>query len=206
MQWKSKGRRLGVSIIGVGILAILAAGSAPTYQSLTNYTRKPIQYGELVNKDLRIESVGGAWTSKWSVNGGEQFRTPFSVYWWQDQGPSLNDSIITSKYQDAYEKGARAVMVHVEGRDQPLYGLIAFNDAVGAAFGPATQSYYVKIADDKIAQAYAGNITVSYEKMTYKGEWRNDSGYNSKDYKWYSWVLWLSKTPLVNTGGRSLGP
>lgn len=188
------------TVAGAGVLVLMAAGSGTTYQSLTNWSRVPIDYGTLVNKNVRIESTGSSWSTPWSVNGGEDFTTPFSVYWWQNNGPSMDDNTILNQYQAAYERGARPVLIYVDGQTAPIHGLIVFNDAIGAAFGPARQSYYLQIPEDKLRQTMSGNITVAYENISYKGEWRNDSGYQTENYKWYSWILWMSRTPLVNDG------
>jgi hypothetical protein len=205
---KSLTMRSTVAIAGTCILALLALGSAsaPTTSYTTDWTQVPIPHGTLVNTDLRIESTGSSWDAHWQANGGKDFTTPFSVYWWSGRAPSgLSTNTLLDKYQDAYAKGARPVLIHVEGQDRPVHGLIVFNSAIGAAFGPGRQSYYLKIPEDKLRQAINGNITVAYERMSWKSSWiRSDTGYGSVDKKWFSWILWMSRTPLVRDT-RSIG-
>lgn len=200
-------RRVALALGGALLLGLLAAGSGPTYVPLTKYSRVEIPYGTLVNKNVRIESAGGTWAQPWSVGGGEDFRPPFTVYWWNGYEPSgLNDGTILNMYQAAYDKGARPVLIHVEGQREPIHGLIVFNSAIEATFGPARQSYYLQIPEDKLRQAMSGNMSVAYEYINYRKEWQNDYGYQKQDVKWYSWILWMSRTPLVYEGGRQLGP
>lgn len=205
MDWKHAMRRFSLAVVGAGILGIMAVGSGPTFQSLTNMSRVPIEYGTLVNENVRIESYGSEWYAPWSVGGGEDFKTPFSVYWWSSQGPDIAIPP-TNDYIEAHEAGARQVKIFVDGHDGPLYGLIVFNDAIESAFGPAKQSYYLKIPEDKLREAMNGNISVAYERMQWKDEYINDYGRQSKDKRWFSWILWMSKTPLVSPGGRDFGP
>lgn len=196
--------RVFVALAGAIVLGLLAAGSA-TYVPMTKYGAVPIPYGTLVNKNIRIESTGSVWSQSWSVRGGEDFRTPFELYWWNGQHPAgLNDSTILDMYQAAYEKGARPVLIHVDGYKEPIYGLIAFNQAIEGSYGPARQSYYLQIPDDKIRQAMNGNMSVAYEHISYRDEWQDDYGYQKSEKKWYSWILWMSRTPLIHEGGRQL--
>lgn len=190
-----------VAVVGSCILVLLALGSAsaPTTTYTTDMTRVPIPQGSLINSDLRIQSTGSSWDTPWQVNGGEDFATPFAVHWWNGNGPSgLNTNTLLEKYQDAYANGARPVLIHIEGHEKPIHGLLVFNSAIGAAFGPARQSYYLQIPEDKLQQASNGNLTVAYERMSWKSEWiRSDIGYGSADKKWFSWILWMSSTPLA---------
>lgn len=199
--------KLGRSVVGVvamSVLAVLAYGSAgPARVYTTNYSPVQIPYGTLVNKNLRIESTGNSWGTQWSVDGGEDFRTPFSVYWWSNRVPrnlvNRNNSLLES-HGVAYQNGARPVRIHIDGEEEPLYGLIVFNQAIAAAYGPARQSYYVSIPEEKIRRAQNGVTAVAFERMKYKNSWTYDGRPNSQDRKWYSWILWMSRTPLVNEG------
>ncbi len=199
--------RVAVALAGAALLGLLAAGSA-TYTTLTKYSPVPIPFGTLVNENVRIESVGSTWETPWSVAGGKDFQPPFTVYWWNGNFPSgLNDGTILDLYQPAYDMGARPVLIHVKGQRDPIYGLIVFNTAIEGAFGPARQSYYLQIPEEKIRQAIDGNMSVAYEYINYRQEWADDYGHHKKDQKWYSWILWMSRTPLIYEGGeRQIGP
>lgn len=169
---------------GVAILAGLGCASGPVAN--TDMTPRPIALGTLVNDDLTIVANDGSFT----LQGGRQFKTPFatSTLW----STSLTSQSLLEAYPQARAWGAQPVKIKQAGR-QDLYGLLLFNNAIGAAFGSGSQSYYVRIAPEKLDNARNGNTAVSYELMDYTRAWTD--GTSDKQVQ-YSWVLWISSTPI----------
>lgn len=186
----SRWLRAGMAAV-VAVMALFGAtGSGPTYLDQTDWGRRPINYGTLVNKEVSIKAVDSSFTLK----GGEQFRTPFSVDIWN---ASFDEAKLANQYQMARSVGAKPVMVYVDGFDQPLYGLLILNSAVNAAYGPGSQSYYVRISKDKLDNARYGGISVAYEKMDYTyNYWQEGYGNQKEERTWFGWMLWLSATPI----------
>ena len=170
-------------------LVLGGAASGPTYINTTDRGLRPINYGTLVNQELTIKAVDESFTLK----GGEQFRTPFMLNLWST---TFEEKTLANQYQKARALGAKPVMVYIQGVDKPLYGLMIFNQAINAAFGPGSQSYYVRISKDKIDNARYGGISVAYEMMDWRNSWNDDYGARYEDQTWYSWMLWLSATPI----------
>lgn len=171
------------------VLVIGGVASGPTYINTTDRGLRPINYGTLVNQELTIKAVDQSFTLK----GGEQFRTPFTLNLWST---SFDEQTLANQYQLARTLGAKPVMVYIDGVDKPLYGLMIFNSAINAAFGPGSQSYYVRISKDKLDNARFGGISVAYEMMDWRNSWNDDYGARYEDKTWYSWMLWLSATPI----------
>lgn len=182
--------RFAMGIFTVFIAVIGAAGSAPTFVNHTDRTLRPINYGTLVNTELKIEATDGSFV----LQGGEQFHTPFTLNLWNTTG--FDKKSLANQYSLARQLGAKPVLVHVEGYDKPLYGLLIFNQAINAAFGPGSQSYYVRVSKDKLDNARFGGISVAYEMMDWRSTYTDETGRKTQDKTWYSWMIWLSSTPL----------
>lgn len=169
---------------GVAILAGLGCASGPVVN--TNMTPRPIALGTLVNPDLTIVATDGSFT----LEGGRQFNTPFATSTLWDT--SLTSQSLLEAYPQARAWGARPVTIKQAGRPD-LHGLLLFNNGIAAAFGSGSQSYYVRIAPEKLDNARNGNTAVSYELMDFTRTWTDGS--NDKQVQ-YSWVLWISATPI----------
>lgn len=203
--------RISVALAVLAVFVVMALGSSPPpitrkNHGTTDFTPQEIKYGRVVNEDLKIVSKEG----KFTLEGGEQFDTPFQVYWWKGQGLTGTDTReghLVNAYDKAARRGGQRVLVYQEGSDEPLHGVLVLNSAIKSAFGPATRSYYVKIPEQKLNTARHGNIAVAYEKMDWRETWENrayrgstylasKSRDRSKEKTWYSWILWLSATPI----------
>lgn len=182
---------LGASLIVV--LFIAAAGSmGPTIRQTTDFSPVPIRYGTLVNENLRIVAQDGSF----ELEPGEDFETPFSVYWWNGQAPVSGTQNLVNEHQQAAEQGARRVRIEMEGEERDLYGLLVFNQAVQSSSGPARQSYYLQVPEDKLQSALNGNVAVAYELIDWDHTYTVDGSPRSRDKTWLSWILWISRTPL----------
>lgn len=175
---------LAALAFGVAVLAGLGCASVPTPN--TDMTPRPIAVGTLVNPELTIVAGDGSFT----LRGGQQFNTPFatSALW----GTSLTGQALLEAYPQARGWGARPVKVKQAGRPD-LHGLLLFNNGIAAAFGSGSQSYYVRIAPEKLENARNGNTAVSYELMDFTQRWTDGSTQKAAQY---SWVLWISATPI----------
>src|SRR5690606_36984945 len=118
------------------------------------------------------------------------FDTPFatSALW----NATIPANTLPNAYTSARQWGARPVVIRQAGRPD-LHGLLLFNNAIAASFGPGSQSYYLNIPQDKLDNARGGNTTVVYEMMRYNV---TDEYGNATQRDWYSWILWMSSTPL----------
>jgi len=175
-------------VIAVAWLLAMGSGSAPI-RSTTDFTRQEIKSGILANEDLRIVAEDGSWT----LEGGKNFPTPFSIDGWGGSNAFAVEAKMLDNYKAALQSGAKRVLVFQKGHEKPLYGVLALNKAINAAYGPAAQSYLIQVADAKLKQARDGVTTVSYENMDWKTSWSDGS--SSTNY-WYGWALWLSAFPL----------
>ena len=179
--------RGGLAALALVVAIVAGAGSDSVPVRTTDFSPRPIAGGTLVNPDLTIFAEDGSFT----LQGGQPFRTPFatSAMWSTNvTGPQL-----PNVYAQARGWGARPVTIRQAGRPD-LYGLLLFNNAIPAAYGPGSQSYYVNIPQDKLDNARMGNITVAFEAMRYRDSW--DSGYVNNEADWYGWILWMSSAPL----------
>jgi hypothetical protein len=117
------------------------------------------------------------------IESGRQFEIPFLL------GPWQSNSAVSAKLPEEYKrwlgKGARRVSVTVDGREQPLYGVMTFHTLYGWAKGPATRSFSVRLDDRYIQDASDGRIAVIFELAS------NGAGKES-----FAWVLWLSDRPF----------
>lgn len=179
-------------------------------------TARPIEQGQLATRGIRIESHGSRWDSSWSVRGGDSFSPPFTVYWWGDERPAIDEPYVDD-YEKAWQAGARQVKIHLDGRDETLYGLLVFNQAVESTCGPARDSYLMHVKRENIETALDGDIAVAYENLllvpeqtTCKRVAASIRGYEANgltDAQIYSengplrrrptWMLWLYDEPLV---------
>lgn len=170
------------------MLAAVAACSSPP-RDVTNRSLKPIPIGYVADKNLTITAADGSFMLK----PGEQFSSPFQGDVWTGNLPELLNDRIVEGFSVARARGARNVLVKVEGQDKPLYGVLMLSQVWAAAEGPGTRSYQITVPADKIQAAYAGRTAVAYENVKWKRRW--DTG-SVQENQWRSWILWLSMTPL----------
>lgn len=169
---------------------LMAAGSASNVYSTSDRTPVKISGGIVANKDIRIVAEDRSF----ELVGGQRFSTPFSVNDWPSSSSAFTTSSnMISHYETSLLHGAQLVRVYQEGHEEPLYGVLVFNDAIGAAYGPASRSYMIKIPEDKLEAARSGVTAVAYEKMNWKATWSDGSSSNKY---WYGWALWLSSYPF----------
>ena len=177
---------------GFGILAaalmlgLAACESVPV--DITDRGMKSIPIVHVATPGVRIEARDGSFT----LTTG-QARTPYEMDIWSvDQTPYVDANIING-FGAAKTAGAKDVAVYIEGRAQPLYGVLVLSKVYNAASGPGTRSYQIAIPQDKLDAAYAGVTAVVFEDVLWKQVW--SSGY-SQDNRWRTWILWLSATPI----------
>ena len=180
------------SLVTVGVFMLLAAGSGPMYQDTTDYTKVDVKSG-IIESDIKIVAADG----RFELKPGERFVPPFYSDLWLCQ--NLDTRNILESFDAARNCGAIDVKVYVGDNPEPLYGLLALNRSIKAAFGPAARSYLIKVPQNKVNVARAGNTAVIFEYMTWKESWRSDTGYGSSTEKNYGWVLWISSVPFQAT-------
>lgn len=180
-------------LAAIAVLAmfwVLGVGSAASVYSTTNRTVVPISGGVVANKDIRIVAEDRSF----ELVGGQRFSTPFSVNDWAPGTAAFTSTAnMISHYETSLTHGAQLVRVYQDGYEEPLYGVLVFNDAIAAAYGPASRSYMIKIPQDKLDAARSGVTAVAYEKMNWKATWSDGSSSNKY---WYGWALWLSSYPF----------
>lgn len=174
--------------LGALLLGTLFATSGCVPQELTDRTKYSVNEGLLANEDMRIVAQDGSF----EIEGGEGFRIPFDIDMWEE-ATGFEPSDLVDSHEDALARGAKRVRVYVDGLDEPLHGVLAFNKMIRAAHGPGARSYRVQIPQERIASATQGNTTVTFEAVDYRREFR---GADPEDLWWYGWVLWLADTPL----------
>lgn len=95
------------------------------------------------------------------------------------------------------------VRVHVSGRDDPLYGRLAFFPVFSTADGSANRIYRLEIPQEYIERARGGNVSVVYQHYT--ADSRNPASSVTGSIRptggtiqgtFVSWALWLSDVPL----------
>ena len=177
---------------GFGILAALAMLGLAACESvpveITDKSLKSIPIVHVATPGVRIEARDGSFT----LTTG-QARTPFAIDIWSGDGMPYTDANIINGFGAAKAAGAKDVAVYIEGRAQPLYGVLVLSKVFNAASGPGTRSYQIAIPQDKIDAAYAGVTAVVFEDVLWKQVW--SSGY-AVDSQWRTWILWLSATPI----------
>jgi hypothetical protein len=188
-MYKIKNALASMAVV-VGFL-VLAVGSGSVPQQTTDMTASPISGGIFTNKNLTIFAQNDAF----KIEGGERFATPFDAYIWGGSPMfAAFSGEIVNNVDAALSTGAgQRVTIYQEGETEPLYGVLVFNQAIAAAYGPASRSYFLQIPEDKIAAAKGGVTAVAYEKMSWKSTWSNGAKGDSFSY---SWVLWMSSYPF----------
>lgn len=178
-RWRGLLAAFAVVVAGLGAIG---SASAPYMDT----SPRAIETGTLVNRDVTILAEDGSF----QLQGGAQFQTPFatSALW----GATIPANSLANAYTNARGWGARPVVIRQAGKPD-LHGLLLFNNAIGAAFGPGSQSYYLNLPQDKLDNARRGNTTVVYEMMRYNIT-EAEGPQRQKD--WYSWILWMSSTPI----------
>ena len=182
-------KRVVMAVLGLTLAGALSSCGPGVYET-TNKTPVRVPVGTVVNPELRIVAADGSFT----LAGGQQFTTPFSVDIWSTNQPAFADANIINGFTQGRAVGGRDVMVHVQGKSKPLYGVLVLSTVWGSAVGPATRSYQIQIPKDKIDNAYAGNTSVVYENVLFTRTW--NTGASQANNQWRTWILWLSATPL----------
>lgn len=185
------------SVVALSGMLLLATGSEEPSPRLLNYTdmsKMPIQHGVL-EEGLTIVAED----KSFELKGGERFRSPFQSNLWTpgcDPG-SLNVKNLLSSASIGLRCGGKKVRVYDADDSKPLYGVLVLNTSINAAYGSASRSYMIKVADDKIEHAQEGNAIVSFETMNWKTSKRWTTGRAvNEDKTAYSWILWVSAYPL----------
>lgn len=181
-------RNLFLTIVGSCAFLLLAVGSATVPRDRTDYSLVPVKMGALENKDIRIVAADNSFEFK----GGQDFTVPFQSSLWGNT-TGLTENKLVEQYDIALRLGAKKVLVYIQGREQPLHGVLALSPVIGASYGPGARSYLLSFPADKIKSASNGNISVMYEKVGWR-ESRIDG--RTTDHYWFSWILWLSNSPL----------
>ncbi|CAA0105158.1 Uncharacterised protein [BD1-7 clade bacterium] len=179
------------AIVIIAFLGLaIGSGSTPSVRSTTDYTAHAIPHGVLANKSIKIVAADGSFT----LEPGKRFDTPFSVYDWNS---STNTFVEAGKLVEhapnALAHGGKAVLIYQDGYEKPLHGVLAFNQAIKAASGPASRSYMINIPEDKLQAARDGLTAVAYEKMKWEATYSDGS---SAENWWYAWAIWISAYPL----------
>lgn len=181
-----------ISTVVLSVFLLLAMGSEPYHTDTTDMRIVPIQQGT-VAEGIRIVAEDGSFELK----GGERFTSPFQNNIWTGYCRRFSNNTLLTQAQDALSCGAKKVRIYIGDRQTPLYGVLMLNSSVGAAYGAASRSYLIRLEDDKIRHAQAGNTSVSYELVKYKrtGYW-DDGRRTSSEATQYTWVLWYSSYPF----------
>ncbi|MHC9510328.1 hypothetical protein [Kangiella sp. M94] len=184
------------SVSALAVMLLLAMGSEDPPARLidqTNKSKVPIQYG-VVQEGMRIVAEDGSFELK----GGQRFTSPFQSDLWGYGCNNFSDKDVLTKANDVLLCGAKKVKVYYGNNPEPLYGVLALNQAIQAAHGPASRSYMIKIAEDKIQHARAGNTSVTFEYMnwTESKRWSHNYSQQKNEKTWYSWILWVSAYPM----------
>lgn len=181
-------RNLFLTIVGSCAFLLLAVGSATAPRDRTDYSMVPVKTGTLENKDIRIVAADNSFEFK----GGQDFNVPFQSDIWNST-KGLEAGKLVEQYDIALSLGAKKVLVYVQGREQPLYGVLVLSPIYAAAYGPGARSYLLSFPAEKIKSASNGNISVMYEKVSWRKSWIDG---RTSDHNWFSWILWLSNSPL----------
>lgn len=180
------------STLALSVFLLLALGSEPYHTDTTNLSTVPIQQGT-VEKGVRIVADDGSF----ELRGGERFTSPFQNNIWTGYCKRFYSNNLLTQAEDALSCGAKKVRIYIGDRKTPLYGVLLLNSSVGSAFGAASRSYLIRLEEDKIRHADAGNTSVSYELVKYKktGYW-DDGRRTSSEATQYTWILWYSSYPF----------
>jgi hypothetical protein len=109
------------------------------------------------------------------------------VWMKSDRGPEIceKDGFPTpDDHRVALKRPHQRVIVQVEGRPEPVHGLLMFCD-VWTGAGPATRVRQLVVPEERIAAADGGNVSVVYEIVPL-----------SDKAQAVAWVLWLSAVPF----------
>jgi hypothetical protein len=190
--------KLTSSAVVISGMLLMAMGSDEPSPRLINYTDKtpmPIQHG-VMEDGLRIVAED----KSFELKSGQRFRSPFQSNLWSYGCDinSINGKNVLNSVDAGLRCGGKKVRVYHGDNAEPLYGVLVLNTAVAAAKGPASRSYMIKIADDKITHARQGNTAVSFEIMKWdeKKRWSNSGRTVTNEKSAYGWILWVSAYPL----------
>ncbi len=137
-----------------------------------------VRTGTLSPEVQRIAAADGSFT----LTPGAEFAVPYAA---GPASPRICTAESTDIPAEAFEVGRR-VEVTVEGRAEPLHGLLVFCDVPDSATGPGSRSYLVRIPPDFVAATSGGRVSVVFEPAGARG--------GSREYK--GWILWLAEYPL----------
>lgn len=157
----------------------------------TDMTASPISGGIFTNKKLTIFAANDAF----KLEGGERFKTPLDAYIWGSSPMSavLKGEIVNNAGIALSTCAGQRVLIYQEGEAEPLYGVLVFNQAIAATYGPASRSYFLQIPEDNLTAARGGVTAVAYEKMSWKASWSSGA---TSDQFWYGWALCVSSYPF----------
>jgi len=179
---------------------------------------RTVDSGTIATPGVQIAADGG---TPFRLVSGEPFRTPWSSSCW---GTRTQPSV--SKWKVALSEGARRVIVTVDGRQRPLYGVLQFCKVPTRDSSAAARSYRIRL-DPKILAQTAGQRMVLVGEITpaawitdkqrrrfkaagvkaaatVKGDTADkrmfaalsDPGMQNFTKGAATWLLWLSEAPL----------
>lgn len=186
------------SALAVSGMLLMAMGSdepSPRLINITSKTPMPIQHG-VMHKDLRIVAED----QSFELKSGQRFQSPFQSNLW-GYGcdiSAMNGKNVLNSADTGLRCGGKKVRVYYGGNSEPLYGVLVLNSSIPTAKGPASRSYMIKIAEDKINHARQGNTSVTFEIMKWdeKKRWSHTNRVASNEKNAYGWILWVSAYPL----------
>jgi len=182
-------------IVGRKVLMLMAlsfmtaCGPPPPNVITTDLTLVEVPKGILKNSDLTINATDGSF----SLKGGEEFDTPFSIDLNRSTCPDDKGGDLISRYPAVLGCGAKSVEILQEGHDKKLYGVLHLSKSLKAVTGPASRSYFIQIPDRKLQEARDGNITFAFERASFLLTYSDGKTENGN---LYSWIIWISAFPL----------
>ncbi len=207
-----------VAVLGSTAYAVLlgCGSSAPPPRQPPPPAWRQVSEGQIATPGVQIDADGGP---MFRLVSGEPFRRPF-----QSSCLAFRKTPRVDLWKHALRSGARRVVVTIEGRDRPLYGVLAFCRVPSTDSSAASRSYRM-LLDPKIVAQTSG------QRMVLLGEVSPDvaaarrhnrastglrrakleaasadqramvAGFADPALRGYvvgnaTWMLWLSETPL----------
>jgi len=184
-----------MAVLGMLLIAMGSDEPTPRLINYTDSTPVPIQHG-VMDDDVRIVAED----QSFELKPGQRFVSPFQSDLWGFgcDISSINGTNVLNSADAGLRCGGKRVLVFHGNNPEPLYGVLVLNRAIVAAKGPASRSYMIKIADDKIAHAREGNTSVSFEIMKWDEQkrWSTSGRTVTNEKTAYAWILWVSAYPL----------
>lgn len=169
-------------------LSLVACVSVPNFEAMFG----PYKNAKLQGDDIKIMAEDNSF----EIVSGD-FEPPFQtspmspIIWTSIYSETLPDGSIYAKSlvdsaSRALNNGAKKVRLYHPVAQNPLYGVLLFNQKPVTAIGRAADFYSIQIPGDKIKNLKDGNVQVLYESVD-----RTDYTINM-----YAWVLWVSDQPF----------